>query len=119
MDAGYGNQEPTTETQPLTVGDTKTQGSLLCEPPNGNAPAMPDAQLAGVASPNSSTSRTRPADPPRQASRSFERVLVAWQEFGFGPICDIISRSAEVCSRMQTGPHLVTLSSSQFDPLRK
>src|SRR5262245_43969769 len=84
MDAGYGNQEPTTETQPLTVGDTKTQGSLLCEPPNGNAPAMPDAQLAGVASPNSSTSRTRPADPPRQASRSFERVLVAWQESGFG-----------------------------------
>jgi hypothetical protein len=57
MDAGYGNQNPTTKTQPLTGGHAKTQGSLR-EAPNEFAAARPDAQLAGVATPNSSALRT-------------------------------------------------------------
>ena len=56
MDAGYGNQNPTTKTQPLTGGDAKTQGSLR-EAANEDA-ARPDAQLAAVATPNSSALRT-------------------------------------------------------------
>jgi hypothetical protein len=32
------------------------------------------------------------------------------------PICDIPSRSAEVCFLVRTGPHLLTLSFSEFHP---
>ena len=31
-------------------------------------------------------------------------------------ICDITGRSAEVCFWVLTGPHVLTLSSSPFDP---
>ena len=56
MATGYGNQEPTAKTQPLTGGDRNSQGSISRE--LWYAAATPEAQLAGVAPPNSRASST-------------------------------------------------------------